>query len=74
MFFKKYGNKEVEVMGVSFGGLDRMLVISNMYQGVRYVCFFEGKPLSLYWEIESSNWYNWGKKLEEEVIDNGDFM
>ena len=40
MFFKKYGNKGVEVMGVSFGGLDRMLVISNMFQGVRYVCFF----------------------------------
>ena len=74
MFFKKYGNKEGEVMGVSFGGLDRMLVISNMYQWVRYVCFFEGKPLSLYWEIESPNWYNWGKKLEEEVIDNGYFM
>ena len=40
VFFKKYGEKEVEVMGVSYRELDRMRVIIHMYQGVGYFLFY----------------------------------
>ena len=48
MFFKKYGKKEVCVMGLSLRGLDRMLQISHVYH--RVGCFFFRVKLFLFTE------------------------